>query len=494
MAAKIGIDYTSPGPVASAFLQDRSFVSGLMGPVGSGKSSAAVMKLMNFSLQQVPYKGVRYTRWICIRNTYGELISTTIKTFQDWFGPEIAPIKMSDSPITAKMRLNLADKTRADIEWWFMALDRPDDLGKLRSIEPTGVWMNEASEQSRGVFMKSTERVGRYPPKRWIEASWAGVIMDTNPPDDDHWWYDFFEEPDYKEIKETEAKLRLAGILHDDQPYAKVFKQPGGLIRKGGDWVENPLAENIHNLRGGHAYYWQQFPKKPEQWRNVFLSGMYGTIHTGAPVYPEWNDSIHCQKVSVYPNLPLILGFDYGLTPACVIGQISPRGQIRILHELCSEDMGIGQFARDVLKPFLAQNYPKYEIRAVGDPAGVSRSQTEATSCFKLLLDEGIPCIPATTNEFVARREGVAKVLNGLSDGQPTFLLDPSCSILRKGFNGRYYYERVQVGGEDRFKNIPKKNEASHPHDALQYFCLYAKSYGNDTWSQKAVQPRIAMV
>lgn len=484
--AEARVDYAPPGPVARAFIQDRSFISGLMGPVGSGKSSAAIMKLMQMSLQQQPYKGVRYTRWTCIRNTYGELKSTTIKSFLDWF-PEgdVVNFKWAESPITATMDIWHADKTRTKVEWWFMALDRPDDLGRMRSLETTGIWLNEASELGRSIFMKATERVGRYPKKAWGGATWAGVVMDTNPPDDDHWWYQIFEEPDEKDLVETQERLLKAGTLAPDQPYQRLYKQPGGLLFENGDWKENPKAENLQNLRGGHGYYWQQFPNKTNDWRKVFLGGQYGTISTGKPVYPEWADDVHCADVKPYPKIPLLLGFDYGLTPACVIAQVTPRGLLQVLDELVADDMGIEQFTESMVKPLLAQKYPGYGINAVGDPAGVSRSDTDEKTCFQVLLEKGIPAIPAPTNGFVARREAVAKLLNRLVDGRPALQISPACRMLRKGFNGQYKYERVQVGGkEERYKSVPLKNEASHIHDALQYAALYATHYAGGSWME----------
>jgi hypothetical protein len=79
---------------------------------------------------------------------------------------------------------------------------------------------------------------------------------------------------------------------------------------------------------------------------------------------------------------------------------------------------------------------------------------------------------PADTNSMAPRLEGVNYFLNRLIDGQPALILHPRCENLRKGFMGRYEYARVQVvGDENRFKEVPKKNKFSHPHDALQYLC-----------------------
>ena len=39
---------------------------------------------------------------------------------------------------------------------------------------------------------------------------------------------------------------------------------------------------------------------------------------------------------------------------------------------------------------------------------------------------------------------------------------------------GGYKFVRVQVVGDERFKEYPDKNQYSHVHDALQYAAMYA--------------------
>jgi hypothetical protein len=91
------------------------------------------------------------------------------------------------------------------------------------------------------------------------------------------------------------------------------------------------------------------------------------------------------------------------------------------IDELFAKDMGIRQFARDVVRPHLALNYAGYSFQAVGDPSGNAGKDTEEKTCFMELAEEGIPCCPATSNNFVARREAVAKYLTRMSDGKPVF-------------------------------------------------------------------------
>src|SRR6185295_14585511 len=106
------------------------------------------------------------------------------------------------------------------------------------------------------------------------------------------------------------------------------------------------------------------------------------------------------------------------------------------------------------------------------------------------LAEEGIACVPASTNSFVGRREAVAKYLTRLSDGKPCLIVDPKCDMIRRGFNGRYQYRRLQVVGAERFKDVPDKNDYSHLHDALQYAALYSLTMNNShEWSKPIKYP-----
>jgi hypothetical protein len=452
-----GLNYVPPGPQALAFHQDNSFGRGLMGPVGSGKSSACCIEIFNRAIQQQPAPdGIRRSRWAAIRNTYGELKSTTIKTWTDWF--EGLQVMKWDVPIVSTIKIgNIGDGTGLELEVMFLALDRPDDVGKLRSLELSGAWLNEASELEKAVLDMCTQRVGRYPSMRIGGPTWTGVIMDTNPPDDDHWYYKLAEE----EKPET----------------YKFFRQPGGLYKVEdkkdpdyGKYKANPLAENIKNLRGGHQYYFQQLAGKTEDYIRVFLEGKYGTTMDGKPVYPEFNEAVHVSQTPIEPiyGVPIVLGFDFGLTPACIFGQMTPSGRVNILKELVSEDMGIRQFFSEIVLPVLNSEYSRFRIEAVGDPAGKNRSQTDEKTCFEELQDLGLGVDPAYTNEFVKRRESVAFFLQRVNG----FLIDPSCKTLIKGFRGGYRFERLKASGPARHKDKPAKDKYSHPHDGLQYLCM----------------------
>ena len=74
------IVYKIAGETLRKFIVCTAFIILLVGPIGSGKTSACVFKLLRIMGSQKPGPdGVRRTRFVVIRNTRPELISTTIK-------------------------------------------------------------------------------------------------------------------------------------------------------------------------------------------------------------------------------------------------------------------------------------------------------------------------------------------------------------------------------------------------------------------------------
>lgn len=243
-----GVHYHAPGPVARAFLNDPSFICGIMGPFGSGKSTAAVMKLIkNMQRQKRTEDGWIKRRTAIIRNTYPELRTTTMKTWHQWIPQHLGRWRDAGPPMH-----HIIDKvSKVDWEVLFVALDRPDDVSKLLSMELSDAWINEAREVPKAIVDGLTGRVGRYPAVWMAEATDVQIIMDTNPPDTDHWWYILAEQDMSNErnrqlvisMREAEENLRTMRLLKKDQRLMTFYKQPSGRSNQ---------AENIKNLRPGY--------------------------------------------------------------------------------------------------------------------------------------------------------------------------------------------------------------------------------------------------
>ncbi len=419
-------------PIVKQFSESDKFIRGLMGPVGSGKSTGCVIEIIKRAHEQEPGPdGVRRTRWVVIRNTYQQLRDTTVKTFHEWLPPEhFGEWRKSE------YTYNITAFDNCEIEVLFRALDRPDQVANILSMEVTGAWINEAREVPQTIVQAVGTRVGRYPAVKTVKPTWFGVFMDTNPPDQDSWWYKYFEE-------------KRPGK-------AEIFKQPSGLS-------EN--AENINNLPPG--YYQNLIDTMEKDAADVYVRAKYGFVKDGKPVYNEYNDNIHCSDTAtVTQGLVIQRGWDFGLTPSCTFSQITPSGKWVIFDEMISESIGADRFSDDVLQ-HSSEEYPGYEFEDVGDPAGQQRAQSDETTCFKILQGKGIK-ITGGEQDPTIRLESVRKPLTTLISGQPMFQIHPRCKTLRKGFQGLYKYRRIQVADE-KYADKPDKNDYSHPHDALQY-------------------------
>lgn len=446
-----------PSPTGAAFHADKtSIVKAIMGPVGSGKSITCIMETLIKATEQAPNaNGVRRSRCAIIRNTYGELKTTTIKSFEDWIPPDSSRIS-SEAPYTGLVHGDLPDGTTYEAEFIFLALDKPDDVHRLLSLELTFAWINEAREIPETIFRQVLQRTGRFPKKIEAPTTWSGVIMDTNPPDDDHWYYN------------------LAEIAKPER--YSFFRQPGGIIKVGDHYEPNPLAENIDHLPLGYDYYLRQCTEgADENMIKVMLMGEYGTLRSDRPVYPNFSDTLHVmENIPVSKSMPLLLSFDFGLTPACLICQRGPGGQLRVLRELYDDDNGLKQFLDEMVCPELQKpEFRGLPVTAVCDPAGMQRSQADATlTPVSEILRHGINVYPAKTNDFSSRKSAVERLLTRLcSGGKPALLVDKKCKRLIKGFISGYYFKR-RSGYNDLYRDVPEKNKYSHVHDALQYAAL----------------------
>ena len=426
----IKYDYTG-SPTLKDFALSPAFLRCVTGPFGSGKSSACVMEIIRRAKEQAPgLDGIRRTRWAVIRNTYTELRDTTIKTFHDWLPPSMFgtwQVANHDYQITAIPGVH--------IEILFRALDNEADVKKLLSMELTGAWLNEAREIPWAIVDAITGRVGRFPAMKDGGPTWYGVIMDTNPPDEESDLYHVFEE--------------------ERPDNAVIFRQPSGLSDK---------AENLPHLVPG--YYNNLAVGKSEEWKNVYIHGKYGFIIEGQPVYPEYNDVTHCKEREPVPGLPIRRGWDFGLTPACSFSQVDAKGRWNVFDELYAESLGISRFSGDVLD-YCTRKYPSFKFEDYGDPAGNQRSQVDERTCFDILKAKNI-MIKDGEQSVMRRLESVRKALTTLVDGDPMFTLHPRCKRLRKGFMGGYHYPQLR-SKPGELKENPEKNVYSHIHDALQY-------------------------
>src|SRR5512134_146058 len=275
----------------------------MMGPMGSGKSTACAIEIgRRAALQEPGADGVRRSRWIVIRNTLQQLMDTTFKTWCMWYPPGAA----GEWQVSNRTFILRFDDIEAEV--LFRPLDRPEDVQRLLSLEATGAWVNEFREVPLEIIHALAGRVGRYPAAEDGGATWRGIIGDSNPPVHNTSWHEFLTE-----------KLPAN---------ARFFQQPS---------ARSPLAENLEWLNqtpetmrmplhmrraAGMGYYNNLMAGATDDFIRVYVDGEFGRNMDGVAVYEQsFSERIGFSHIAAAsldpvpgPTYPIIVGLDFGRT------------------------------------------------------------------------------------------------------------------------------------------------------------------------------------
>ena len=429
------------------FFYSEKFISLAVGPVGSTKTTAGIMKILHHAARMAPCKdGIRRSRTIWVRNTREQLRDTSIPDFLKWIPDGVMGSFLKTE---YKFVLKVGD---IECEVLFRGLDDANDVRRLLSLQASFIIFDEFREIHPDIYNAAQGRVGRYPDKM---MNGVGCQTDdgepnmhlwgmTNPPDMDTFWETLLTEP--------------PDNVH-------VTKQPSGLAPEA-DWTQFLPDDYYDNLAQG----------KTEDWIDVYINAEFGKSLSGQPVFRSFDRSVHVaseELKSMSSDNPLIIGVDAGLTPAAVIGQVAYDGRLVVYDSLISDGMGALRFVQEVIKPLLVNKYPGKRSVVIIDPAAFQRVQTDERTVADIWRNEGFMVKPAKTNSVAARIAAVDKFMTRVVDGKYGVVLDPVGALsLIQALAGKYRYKINTKGARD------EKPEKSHPWsdiaDAFQYMCLHA--------------------
>lgn len=159
-AATIKVECT---PSQYAFLNDQSKISAFIGGIGSGKTFAGVLKML-----QRPAGSMG----VVVAPTYPMLRDATIKSFREMCGPLI--IRFKESP-------DLSATLRNGTQVMFRSGDDPD---RLRGPNLNWFWLDEGAYCDEAVFDVLLGRIRVDPTSAWV----------TSSPNKKNWLYRTFRE------------------------------------------------------------------------------------------------------------------------------------------------------------------------------------------------------------------------------------------------------------------------------------------------------------
>lgn len=480
--------YKPPGQVGAAFIHSKGPIDIIMGPGGSGKTVASIIKgpLLASTWFPVCRDDVILVRVAAIRDTYRDMARTALSSWHDTF-PENHPYTVEysggqDRPVNHILEWEVLRETPTGprkclvhYDMQFGAVGDNDIAQFFKGYELSAGWGNECDMLHEDCMPWFFSRTGRYP-----------AFKDVQP-----WEYDRLRKLSLQQAErlnfsiDDEEDILLPRLIWGDcnppdisnwvyrrcvkekHPSYNFFKQPSGLSSK---------AENRAGKK--RAAYEVELITMDQYTAHRMVHGEFGYDRKGKPVYAEFKIDLHRadDSLKIFPDLPLALGLDAGGSPACAIGQFKPNGQLRILREICA-DPGTGpqRFAEKILEMLLSDFAGMPVNEAWADPSawyGADKQAGELAHMEVVARALNINILPAPSNEPGIRHDAVRWYLDRSIDGsEPMMLIDPSCDILIGGFAAHYKLtQRATEGATDKI--AVEKNSYSHVHDGLQYLCL----------------------
>ena len=478
MAVSI-VNYTPP-PTVRSFIKDHRvgdlFYSWIVGPVGSGKTTGLFFKLILMASLQAPSPdGIKRTRAVIVRNTMPQLKDTTLVSWGYWFKDGSAGHwNATDKIFTLRF---------GDIECivMFRALDTPEDISRVLSLEINFAILDEFVEMPRAIVDALSARLGRYKQPDGTPVTIWGMWGSSNPSTEDNWWFDYLHNSRDYTVRKGFAD-RVLQLEYDAEvtaregqlPNAAYFHQPSGTSDE---------AENLENLPGGSAtnplggrrYYVSAAKGKSEAWVRQFVDAEWGFSIAGKAVVSGFRADAHVAKrpLTHNPFLPLVVGLDPGITgSAMLLGQLDFDGRLKIFAELCQQGMGAARMIKERLVPMLRIRFPEIqEVVIAPDPAAANRTQTDE----RTVVDEfkkHFRVVIETNNRLPLRLDAIDFYASGYTDGFPNLQIDPSCVDLIRALKGGWRY--AVDTKKDTLKGAePEKNQYSHVGDGFGYLCRY---------------------
>ncbi len=477
-------DWYDPGKSILEFHKSEALIRVLVGARGCGKTTGCGMEAVRHGTF---YAGAKI---LCVRKTQVSNQDTSVKTFNEvydrmgyrvgvdeeislfrkWNGgikvriPSQAAIAAFNEFMAEGNRLrqqivswidNEGDRLCSHIEFRGLK-DEQKSEGQLRGYECSMMIMVEADlMEERDVDLG----IGCL---RWKDAYGDpiddySIILDTNPPNPDHW------------IADLERK-------HKDGTRWRFW--------------HIPTAENRHNLPEGYIENLEeQYRDKPAHYRR-YLLGEYADLFEGKPVYHAYRADKHCYEDIPWPKgAYLVRGWDFGSTHAVVFsayfkidfdvgGKQVPCEYWWDLQEFYDEQSDTDRQCRAVIG-IMEEQFPWAADRSVCsglldycDPAGAARKDTGVS--VEVLNANGIYPVWQTRVRSLHTTIAIGNRLMEEKDpmGRYVYRIDKkNCPRLHRAQLGEYRYpfrgEPGCMSGEP-IKG-PRANGADHIADAARY-------------------------
>jgi len=435
-----------PSPTQYEFIMDESPEVCLMGPRGEGKTEAGIMAITYFSTLQA--EEFRPLPGALIRDTWENLKRTAVESF---LRPRPGSFAHS---IRDYLIIREGGKYIEFPGYWFLWLfgaDEPRDLNKLQSLQLAILWLEEAApaavEDIGSGVQEDVFNIGITSLRAPTTTPWRRAQITMNYPAEDHWtWQRFYEFAD-----------------------------------------ENTGLHQI--LRGENRFIDETYRKQMERalrhrpdLKARLVEGRPTAVQLGEKVTPSYNPKVHRSsfRLDPIPGAQGVRFWDGGHHPTCLIGQITPRGQLQILDTFRGEQEGMEQLitkaggVKEMLNsPRYKNEKDQYKIqtwRDIGDHTIRTPEQANIYSSGAMVINRELGASfepgPKGPNSWNIMKETLDQIFHRMvGAGEPLVLVSKHEQILHRALAGGWHYKKLPTGRVIEKK--PVKDIHSHPGDAL---------------------------
>jgi hypothetical protein len=463
------------GTKLADFVTSNRFCDIIMGPLGSGKSVAACLRIMRHAQEQKPspLDGLRKTRWAIVRDSYPDLKRTTIRTWVDTF-PEPSTAGSSGAsrqatrshPIPrrrrpARCRLPGARQARRHpeaplrrihrrlVQRAFLhrqgAVRRGDQsrrpLPEALRRRPDMAWDHLRHQPAgRGSLARHADRPGRPPPG----LSESEMEEWTWPPT----WGFHMQPPALIEVLDkhgnvlamTSIRVPRTSRTCSDKYYANQIASKSPVVDR------QPADGPRHPRRRGLARLSDVSSRIPRQRRGAAT---------------RWR------------SREVLVALDFGRMPAALFSQ-EVGTKVFIQHELQGSMRPPTSFAPRS-RP-CSRSITRLPFRFVGDPKAEGPrpgQRPDRVRGVRGLRHEGEPA-PVRNNSIEERVEAVSFALNDNPSGNPN-LVSSRRAAERPSSDGRPILQRE---GRDRRAEADQGNKYSHLCNACRIQAILGRGVG----------------
>lgn len=441
----------SPGPVADAFVAGADRVALLNGPRGSAKTTTVFRKMATEATRMRPLPlagepdGIRLYVPQVMRPKYKNLWGTTIKSWWKLFPVEAFPDWTGGTGRDADHVIRWRDAFGlVEMRVLFRAIAEGSEEEDARGSECTDLVPEEMDTHDENILINMTGSLARQPVRSLMNRD-GKIYGSCNAPDVTNWAYrDFWEKP---------------------KPGYRLYRQPGGL---------EPDAENIQVVT--RQYYHNQIAINAARpwWINKMIHNRPGYSRDHDIILPDFDDAmmISPHPLTPMPELPVVIGFDGGNTPAASLWQFPLDGTANKLAEVALERGDEETLGEAVAIIMASPRFRNCEFIGCCDPAmDAGNDLPNGSMRSRLAKKLGITIHPCQTNEPEERHEFLRAFTKKRNARRPGLLVDPSCIVFRRGANQTFHYHRVS-GTNARSGTV--KNGDSHLMEAAEYACSLA--------------------